>query len=284
MTVRQILKAAEERLKSAQIENAKFDAEELFLYVSGWNRTRLLFERDSEAEEKTVAEFNGVITRRASHEPLQLITGKAPFYGYEFLVDGNVLIPRFDTEVLVHEALETSKRGKFSVLDMCTGSGCIACTLALEGNFSVVDAADVSEAALQMARKNAANLRAKVRFFRSDLFSALDDCYDMIVSNPPYIRRGDIAGLTEEVRSFDPMLALDGGADGLIFYRRITAEGKAHLNKGGWIFYEIGADQGADVSEILRENGFENIRVIQDLSGLDRVVAGQLMNSEEADV
>lgn len=281
MTVRQLMKEAEKRLQNATIENAGYDAEALFLYVSGWDRTGLLFDRDTEAAEELKERYRACVERRAAHEPLQLITGSAPFYGYDFYVDGNVLIPRFDTEVLVHEVLETSKNGRYSVLDMCTGSSCIASVLALEGSFLRVDAADVSDAALKAAKKNVTDLGAPVTLIKSDLFSAIDDCYDIIVSNPPYIKTADIAELTEEVKEHDPMLALDGGEDGLIFYRRITEEGKAHLNPGGRIFYEIGAEQGADVSGILLENGFYDVQVIQDLSGLDRVVSGTLGRPED---
>ena len=218
---------------------------------------------------------------------MQHITGRAYFMGYEFCVDERVLVPRQDTEVLVETALTHLKDSRSpKVLDMCTGSGCILLSLLMERQDASGTGVDVSEGALTVAKQNRMHLQLENRaeFVQSDLFSgdyfeknsgntAVE--YDMLISNPPYIPSGDIPGLMEEVRSHDPVLALDGKEDGLFFYREITAQAGKYLRAGGWLMYEIGCDQGESVPEIMKANDFVNVEVIQDLSGLDRVVIGQ---------
>lgn len=199
--------------------------------------------------------------------------------GYEFLVNEHVLIPRQDTENLVEEALKVI-RPDMHVLDMCTGSGCILISLLkyaaerkhITGGEAV--GADISADALEVAKKNAQRLKVPIIWVQSDIFENVSESFDLIVSNPPYIRTEVIQGLEDEVKLHDPWIALDGHEDGLYFYRRIVSESISHLNDGAWLMFEIGHDQAEDVSKLMKNAGFCNIYVKKDLAGLDRVVCG----------
>ena len=268
-------------LQEHNIENAAYDSFALFASITGMSRTDYFMKTDEVLSDEILCEYEKCIRLRAEHIPLQHIIGKAYFYGREFQVNQNVLIPRPDTEILVEQTLQILKEEN-SVLDMCTGSGCIILTLALENKLKKAIGVDLSLDALEVAKKNYNQLQAEnVDFIQSDLFTELngvyDHAFDLIVSNPPYIRSDVIPTLSEEVRLHDPMLALDGFDDGLYFYRKITEAAPAYLKKGGWLMYEIGYDQGKDVSEMMKISGFEDISVIQDLAGLDRVVRGRLL-------
>ncbi len=200
--------------------------------------------------------------------------------GLDFRVNRHVLIPRQDTETLVELVLQEQKDSKRKVLDLCTGSGCIAISLAVIGGYEEVTAADVSEEALATARENASRLLKPgqtVAFFQGDLFQALcEKKFDVLVSNPPYIPTEILQDLQPEVRDHEPRIALDGAEEGLGFYRRIVAEAADWLNPGAGIYLEIGYDQGKAVSALLKKAGFQEIKVTQDLAGLDRVVSGVL--------
>lgn len=277
MTWRELAKQGAETLKKAGIGEYETDALELILAFKNWSRTAYLLEREGEASSEEEAALKEQFRIRASRVPLQHITGEAWFYGRRFAVTPEVLIPRLDTETLVSEVLKEAKDPALSVLDLCTGSGCIAVTLKLEGGYRTVSASDVSPAALRTAQKNAEQLCAEICFYESDLFSRIPGQFDLIVSNPPYIAETELSALAPEVKDHDPKLALIGGRDGLDFYRRIAAECPASLKKGGRIFLEIGADQGPQVQSILADAGFGSIRIIKDLAGLDRVVSGILL-------
>ena len=202
-------------------------------------------------------------------------------------MDERVLIPRQDTEILVELVLQEHgkpalKSGTHStempegerVLDLCTGSGCIAIALAKLGRFSAVSAADISADALAVAEENLKRTGAEVTLIHSDLFSEIPGKFDVITANPPYIQSEVIDTLTPEVREHEPRLALDGDEDGLVFYRRLASECPAHLNPGGSVYFEIGYDQGEAVCALLRDRGFSGVRCLKDLAGLDRVVTG----------
>ncbi len=279
MTWSQAVAEATAILETKGVPEPSIDAWYLLEYVSGLTRTGYFLCQTEEMPEDILQKFKAVIERRAERIPLQHITGEQEFMGFSFHVSGDVLVPRQDTEILAEEALAALKgRSEAKVLDLCTGSGCLAVSIALLAEQAEVSACDLSEDALRTAQNNAQRLGAKVHFFRSDLLTALtsDEEFDMIVSNPPYIPSGDIPGLMEEVRLHDPMMALDGGADGLDFYREIARTAGAHLTPGGHLLLEIGAEQGQDVSDLLRENGYTDVQVVRDLSGLDRVVKGRL--------
>lgn len=279
LTYRQMCHNGAAILADAGITDAEYDSFALLEYITGMDRTAYILNGSKSVPEDISERYDAVIDRRSSHIPLQHITGQAWFYGRGFNVNSDVLVPRQDTEVLVSEALKVIN-AKDSVLDMCTGSGCIIITLALEKKLGRALGADISEAALKVASGNREKLGADdVTFVKSNIFSDInvndDELFDVIVSNPPYIATGEIETLTEEVRIHDPYIALDGLDDGLHFYREITQQSMNYIKSGGWLLYEIGCTQAHDVSDIMSEYGYSNIKVIKDLAGLDRVVMGQ---------
>lgn len=279
LTYRQMCHNGATILADAGITDAEYDSFALLEYITGMDRTAYILNGSKSVPEDIAERYDAVIDRRSSHIPLQHITGQAWFYGRGFNVNSDVLVPRQDTEVLVSEALKVIN-AKDSVLDMCTGSGCIIITLALEKKLGRALGADISEAALKVASGNREKLGADdVTFVKSNIFSDInvndDELFDVIVSNPPYIATGEIETLTEEVRIHDPYIALDGLEDGLHFYREITQQSMNYIKSGGWLLYEIGCTQAHDVSDIMSEYGYSNIKVIKDLAGLDRVVMGQ---------
>lgn len=275
MTIRELLREGEADLHSAGIEESATDAWILLSERLGMDRTAYLLDGDREALPEEIEGYREWIARRAAHTPAQYLTGLAPFMGLEFAVSPAVLIPRFDTEILVEEALkEIDDRSE--VLDLCTGSGCIGISLAHYAQAKVT-ASDISAEALSVARDNAARLGASVEFIQSDMFAAINGTYDLIVSNPPYIPPRVIDTLLPEVREKEPYAALDGGEDGLDFYRILAKESPRYLKAGGRLMVEIGSDQAESVSALLKEN-FEEIRVVKDLAGLPRVVCAGRIN------
>ncbi len=300
MTYRELLESGTARLRDAGDEDAETDARILFEHLTGMGRGDLLVRGDEEIPDgdngirngRCLTEhFSSLIEERAGHKPVQYITGTADFMGLRFLVDENVLIPRFDTEFLVEEMLREVGDGS-SVLDMCTGSGCILLSLMRYKNGIRGTGADISAAALDIAEKNEKIIfdtqtamsqgvtevfdHNKVEWIRSDLFERIEGRFDHIVCNPPYIKTAVIAGLMPEVRDHEPEQALDGGEDGLDFYRIIAGEAGKHLNRCGSLYLETGYDEGAEVSALLEENGFTDIQILKDYSGNDRVIKARM--------
>lgn len=274
MTIRKALEAGRDLLAMAGIGEAALDARLLLEHVTGLTRSALLLEWARELPEDQLQAYQALLARRAAREPLQHITGSVSFMGIEITCDHRALIPRQETELLAEQAVELSKqRDGLTALDLCTGTGCIAAAMAVLGRYSAVTATDISQEALDLAKANMARNTASVELLQGDLFEAVGDRrFDVIVSNPPYIAAAELPELMPEVRDHDPLLALDGGPDGLDFYRRIAAEASRHLNPGGRLLLEIGADQGAAVSGLLTTAGFKDIHVLKDYSGLDRIV------------
>ena len=273
MTFKEILDEATRYLKSHHIEEADCSAWQLMEFVWGINRSYYFTHSDDIIEDREKTQYMSLVRRRAEREPLQYITGKAYFMGYEFHVDESVLIPRFDTEILVDEVGKLV-RPDDNILDMCSGSGCIAIALELEHTGLHITGVDISIKAIDVARRNARDLKANVSFVESDLFENVSGKYNIIVSNPPYIRTAVIDELMMEVQGHEPRLALDGTADGLHFYRRIISQAKNFLVPDGYLAFEIGYEQASEVSILMSEAGYHDIRVIKDLAGLDRVVIG----------
>lgn len=274
--LREVYTEGKNRLQKAGVQSYEFDARQLLFFVFSIDANQYLLNQSmplSEEEEKKVNSYFEAIQKRSEKIPLQYITGEQNFCGLDFYVNENVLIPRLDTEVLVEKILEYEEPGQ-RVMDMCTGSGCIAITLQKLGGFQVM-AVDISEEALTLARKNAQRNQSQVTFFQSNMFDQLSNTskVDVIVSNPPYIESKVIDELDDEVKKYEPRLALDGMEDGLHFYRILAREGKRFLNEGGRLYVEIGFDQAEAVKEIFGAQGFLNIQVYKDLAGLDRVVA-----------
>lgn len=262
-------------LAQAGIDEAELDARYILEYITGLNSAQYFINSEDIIEKDKAEEFFRLIERRSKRIPLSYVIGTRDFFGLTFKVDENVLIPEQETELLVEEVIKHSE-GK-SVLDMCTGSGCIAISIALFGKPSKVAASDISEKALEVARENAKSIKAgEISFIQGDMFENVTDKFDIIVSNPPYIETGEIDELMPEVRDYIPRLALDGDIDGLKFYRIISKEAVKKLNKNGRIFYEIGYNQSRAVASILLENGFTGVKIMKDYSGLDRIVMAKL--------
>ena len=273
LTYEELLKIGENELLMSDISDANIDAWYLLEYVTGMSRVAFFLKRAENISQKEENEYREVINKRKKHIPLQHITGTQEFMGFDFLVNENVLVPRQDTECLVENVLPYAYGKK--ILDMCTGSGCIIISLKKIEETAECTGVDISEKALEIALKNARSNEADVSFIKSDMFKNIMEKYDIIVSNPPYIRPDVIKTLEPEVREHDPMLALDGGEDGLRFYRILAEEGKKHLARPGRIFMEIGYDQGKAVKEIFENEGFKEVVVKKDLCENDRVVIAE---------
>lgn len=279
-----------EQLRKQNIGEDKLDARLLLEYVCGTDRNTLLVHGDREVSESEQERYQLLIEKRAQHVPIQHLTGEQEFMGLTFEVNEHVLVPRQDTEILVEEVMKNLHDG-MRILDMCTGSGCILLSLLQYSNDCIGVGVDLSAEALAVAEENYARLKAEkpgmdATFVQSDLFEALEAAlqdqpsgkqgkkFDIIVSNPPYIRTDVIDTLMPEVREHEPLMALDGTADGLHFYREITRKAKDYMNRGGMLYYEIGYDQAAEVTAIMQAEGFQEIEVVKDFAGLDRVVYG----------
>ncbi len=278
LTYYEVYREGAARLGEADIEEAELDARLLLEFVCGTDRNTLLVHGERDVSEEEYGRYCGLIERRAAHVPLQHLTGEQDFMGLTFLVNKDVLVPRQDTEVLVEEAMKHLHDG-MRMLDLCTGSGCILLSLLHYSNDCEGVGVDLSARALSVAGKNYEIQRTqrpdmKARFLEGNLFEGLEDRFDMIVSNPPYIKTDVIDTLMPEVREYEPVMALDGGTDGLVFYRRIAGDAGAYLNGGGMLFFEIGCEQAADVCKIMEAAGFREVEVVKDFAGLDRVVYG----------
>lgn len=273
MTLREAYEYGQKELVQAGIEDASVDAWYLLEFTTGISRAMYFLEMQKQLSGEQEEKYREYIQIRASHIPLQHITGVQEFMGMEFDVNEHVLVPRQDTEVLVEQVLKELKSG-MHVLDMCTGSGCILISLLKLGPGVVGTGADISEDALKVAEKNRAKMHVTADLIQSDLFERVEGKYDVIVSNPPYIRTAVIEELKEEVKCHDPFIALDGKEDGLYFYREIVEKSRAFLKTGGKLYFEIGHDQGEDVKSLMENAGFVDVIVKKDLAGLDRVVSG----------
>ncbi len=275
MTYREAVGLGEKILTMAGIADVKTDAWMLLEMAAKIDRNYYYMHMDDEITKEQLAEYEWALKKRAEHIPLQYIVGETEFMGLPFKVNSSVLIPRQDTETLVEEALKIAKPG-MKLLDMCTGSGCIIISILYHGKELEGDASDISRHAINVAKENAKLNQVAVSFETGDLFDHIKGKYDIIVSNPPYIRTEEIAKLMPEVQNFEPYDALDGKEDGLFFYRKIVAQAGDYLNPGGHLLFEIGHDQGQDVSDLMVQAGFKDVRVIKDLAGNDRVVTGGL--------
>lgn len=275
-TCKEALRQAVESLVAAGVSEAEVDAWYLFEHVTGMSRAAYFLRMEDDLPEAQQNELKQLIQLRSTRIPLQYITGSQEFMGYNFIVSPATLIPRQDTEILVEEVSKVATGKK--VLDLCTGTGCILLSLAKMCRLAKAVGTDISLEAIETARKNAIRLEATAEFYCGDLFQAVpEETYDIIVSNPPYIPSAVIETLMPEVREHEPVSALDGDADGLKFYREIIKNANKYLTNQGQIFFEIGCEQAADVSALLRNTGFQNICVTKDLAGLDRVVSATLV-------
>lgn len=301
-TVLKIIQWTTEYLKGKGVENPRLDSEVLLSNLLNLDRVGLYLNFDRPLTREELASFREMVKRRGAREPLQYITGCQEFWSLDFKVTPDVLIPRSETEMLVEEALKAVRReplavsgekpdirltahsSRLTILDLCTGSGCIAISLAKELKDAVVYAIDDSEAALTIATENAKRhgVQDRVFFLHGDLYGALTShvsrptSFALIVSNPPYIKSGDIPNIQPEVRDYEPRIAVDGGPDGLDFYRRIVAGASDYLSPEGWLMLEIGEGQASAVSEMIGKTGFfDPISAVKDLAGIERVVKAE---------
>lgn len=268
-----VLRNTARDLADAGVDDPMRDARRLLAHSLGIAAGRVTLISSENASESDVERFEVLIRRRVAREPVSHIIGSREFYGRQFRVTQDVLDPRPETEHLVEVALEQPFD---RVLDLGVGSGCILVTLLAERLHASGVGSDISEAALGMAQKNAVSLGVAKRceFCRSDWFGEIRDQFDLIVSNPPYIAQAEMAGLSPEVRDHEPQFALTPGGDGLDAYREITAGVVGHLSQGGRLIVEIGLTQAAEVKEMFKASGLQEIRVVKDLDGRDRVVTG----------
>ena len=294
MTFQGARKQAERELARAGIPEPETDAHLLLEDACGISMTEYYICMNEEMPSGQLEKYRDLIRKRCSRIPLQRLTGEQEFMGLTFAVRPDVLIPRQDTEILAEEAIRhlenLSGDGKggqpetmpgrepkiLRVLDLCTGSGCLAVSIKHFCPEVRMTASDCSQAALEAAERNAERNGADVEFLQSDLFDKIEGSFDLIVCNPPYIASGEIPSLMPEVSRFEPRLALDGGEDGLWFYRKIAEQSPDHLNPRGCLFFEIGSGQAEKVASIMRKNGFQEICITRDLAGLDRVAAGKI--------
>ncbi len=278
MVIRELIKNTIKSLRESGNDNPVFEAHQLIKFVTKMDATELVIAHDDKVSEKTKDELLLLLERRIKKEPLQYILGTQEFMSLEFFVDKNVLIPRSDTETLTEYVIDKMKGNGFSLLDIGTGCGCIPLSIAHFNKDAYTRGLDINPDAVLLSAKNAEklNLSDRATFGIFDILNEIPKGkYNVVTSNPPYIETDVINTLQPEVRDFEPHLALDGGADGLIFYRRICKIAPDFLHKNGLMVFEIGYNQGQDVKKIMSEN-FKDIEIIKDLTGNDRVVAGVL--------
>ena len=301
LPIKELISIGTKQLRDAGVADAEIDAKELYCYMRGMDRTALMLRWQEVMQDNQCEAYFNLIERRASRVPLQHITGRQEFMGLPIEVNEKVLIPRQDTETMVEDALELMEKGTLrgqeytdglkrggDILDLCCGSGAIGISIAKLAKGAHVTCSDLSKDALEVADRNARlNDCKSVKFTESDMFAAFcgrlgKKKFNLIISNPPYIPPSVIEGLEPEVRDHEPMMALDGGADGLDFYRIIAQHAPEHLKKGGVLMLEIGFDQKDAVKGLLQETGrFEKIIGLTDLTGKDRIVCAVLSKKSQ---
>lgn len=279
MKISKVLNDAKEILEENNISDSKQKARRLLAYLLNKSKEYLMIHEDEEISDQMYNLYFEKIERLKNHEPLQYIIENQEFMGFDFYVDKNVLIPQPDTENLVEEVINIVEKNSLKqprILDMCTGSGAIAISLAKLVKGSIVYGSDISEEALKIAENNSVSNQANVLFMKSDMFKNIfkEFRFNIIVSNPPYIETETIKNLSQEVQN-EPRIALDGGADGLEFYREIAENSKKFLEENGFLALEIGYNQKEKVEEILKKNEFRNIYTRKDLAGINRVIVAQ---------
>jgi release factor glutamine methyltransferase len=276
-TIGSLVKWATDDFRARGIENPRLDAEVLVAHALKMDRTRVIIESMRPLDPAELAMLRELVKRRRAREPIAYLRGDREFYGLRFRVDARVLIPRPDTEALVDVALARTHDLSLSMrlLDLCTGSGCVAIAMARQRPTARVLATDISSDALAVARENALRLGAyNVALRASDLFAAIPERFDIITANPPYIASSDVPGLMPDVRDFEPRLALDGGSDGLELIRRIVDEAPRHLERDGVLAMEVGAGEGPPVRALFEAAGYREVRIDRDYAKIERVVSG----------
>ena len=276
MTIFEAYNDCKRQLQTAGIEDYVFESKQIIKHITGYTNTQILTKYTQQLTEFQQNNLTAIIKQRLIRYPLQYIIGRWNFFGREFFVGPGVLIPRSDTETLIDVCLESlTQKQTPRVLDLCTGTGCIGITIKGERPDSQVSLVEKYDEALSFTNKNAEHNKIDVKIIKADVLKTegAEGQYDLIVSNPPYINDSDMKTLQPEVK-FEPSTALEGGEDGLLFYRHIAKEYKKHLAPGGIMAFEVGINQAEAVSQIMKENGFENVGVRKDYGEIDRVVFG----------
>ena len=281
MKIEELLRNARKKLIEKKVEDAELIARVLLQFVLKIDRNELVLKQDQNMEEEQIREYENAIEKVIEGTPLQYITRKQEFYGLNFYVNENVLIPQPDTEVLVEETIKIIKENSFNkVIDMCSGSGCIGISIAKNVDYVQLTMLDIDRLALEVSKINSERILPdrKINFIESDMFAELEEEFDVIVSNPPYIETNTIKTLSKQVQN-EPKIALDGGEDGLEYYKTLIDESHKYLSDNGYLCMEIGYNQKEDVIKLLEKNGnYINIYAKQDLSGNDRIVVAQRKN------
>lgn len=277
MTLLELKRYGIQELKKASIDESEEKAKILLQYLLKYDNVKMIVNKDEIIPNEEIMDYEKMLNKLKEDMPLQYITNEANFMGLKFFVDERVLIPRYDTEILVEEVIQISKNIKnnpIKILDICTGSGAIAVALKKYISNSIVYAIDISKDALTVANKNAVNNNVEINFIHSNMFENINEKFDIIVSNPPYIRKDVIKTLNNDVKK-EPSIALDGGVDGLEFYKILATESKRYLNSNGYIAVEIGYDQKKQVEGLYKENMWNEIYSKVDYSGNDRIVVAK---------
>ena len=280
MKVNELIEYGKKTLKENNIEDYNIIAKSLTKYILNFDENSLISKQDESIDEDEKIRYYLALIEIAQGMPLQYITNKQEFFGYEFYVDKNVLIPQPDTEILVEEVLDIIDRydDNIKILDMCTGSGCIGICLGIKNPDEKITLLDISKEALNVAKKNASNLildDSNIEFIESDMFENIEEEYDIITVNPPYIETDELERLDKQVLN-EPLLALNGGKDGLDYYKILADEAHKYLSDNGYLCMEIGYNQKDKVIDILEKTGnYKNIYSKKDLSGNDRIVIAQ---------
>jgi len=275
LTVAELKRALTQRLRQHDIERPDMEARLLLEHITGLSATDMIVNSDNDVDPKHMAGLEALVTRRLSGEPIDHIFGYKDFYGRRFIISDQVLSPRPETEGVVDESLKCIKNiERPTILELGVGSGAIIVTLLAERPSSQGTGVDISEAAVEIARQNGSgfDVMDRLEILHSDWFENVTGQFDLIVSNPPYITHAAMGKLSQEVKGFDPDIALRGGPDGLDPYRHILKRVKHYLKPEGSIVFEIGYDQGQSVKALCRDTGFDSVRCVQDLSGQDRVI------------
>lgn len=282
-TIRELLNQANQIFKVAEIESYILDAQLLMCHILKKDKLWIMMNANEKIGFEKEKEFLELVEKRKKKYPMNYILGTVEFMGIDFIIKEGVLIPRPDTEILVEEVLKhIEKYEELDVCDLCCGSGAIGLSIAQYRINTKVDLLDIDAAPEMVTSLNIKDqeLEDRAKFIHSDLFAnASNKGYDIIVSNPPYIREEVIETLMDDVKNYEPHLALSGGEDGLIFYRKIVEQSPKYLKGKGILAFEIGHDQGEDVKILMENQGFENVLIVKDLAGLDRVVIGNLSNN-----
>lgn len=278
MEIKDLILKGIKSLSDREYTNPIFEARYILSKILEVDVSYILAYPEKEVSQNNIEKYEKVLERRKKGEPLQYIFQECEFMGIKIFLKEGVLIPRPDTEISVEKIIDISKeKESIKILEIGSGSGAVSLSLAKNLEHSKIDAVDISEIALEVTRENVKrNKLSNINVFYSNLFSNVNEKYDIIYSNPPYIPTRDIDELQVEVKSYEPMLALDGGNDGLDFYRLIIKEAMNFLEKEGYLIFEIGYNQGKDVSDLLSEQGYEVLEVVKDLSGKDRVVVSKI--------